>query len=274
MARKPDTPCADCGALMWSGPTSLPAGKARCLPCRRARPTIGLPRVDPLRICERCGSEFHGRKHRRFCSLTCTARALGQERQVRADSDTRLERHRREWSSPGLSWRQRSALLRRWRSQRRACTYCPALADTMDHVVPLVRGGTNYEGNLTPCCRRCNGSKSGRLIVEWRTGRRLPRMASPLKEKVTKERTPVVVAAPKSCPVCSSEHHKRAACCSRQCQAEHQARKVRDAYRQKRGLPVDPRRPTKSFGLRNVRPVILASGTPVDLAPDRKPPPA
>jgi hypothetical protein len=31
-----------------------------------------------------------------------------------------------------------------------------------------VRGGTNYEGNLTPACKQCNSSKAARLLVEWR----------------------------------------------------------------------------------------------------------
>jgi 5-methylcytosine-specific restriction endonuclease McrA len=39
---------------------------------------------------------------------------------------------------------------------------------TIDHIVPLARGGTNYEGNLTPACRPCNSSKGTLLLVEWR----------------------------------------------------------------------------------------------------------
>lgn len=38
MPRRPDLPCADCGKLMWSGRSSLPAGKARCSECRRSEP--------------------------------------------------------------------------------------------------------------------------------------------------------------------------------------------------------------------------------------------
>jgi len=37
---------------------------------------------------------------------------------------------------------------------------------TIDHVVPLSKGGTNYIWNLQPLCRSCN---SKRLAVDFRT---------------------------------------------------------------------------------------------------------
>lgn len=42
------------------------------------------------------------------------------------------------------------------------CAYCNALADTVDHVVPLARGGRNELGNLVPACKWCNFSRGGR----------------------------------------------------------------------------------------------------------------
>lgn len=76
--------------------------------------------------------------------------------------------YRRANVQPGLSGRKRSALLRRWKRQGRTCAYCPNPAETVDHVVPLKRGGTNFEGNLTPACRRCNSRKGALLVVEFR----------------------------------------------------------------------------------------------------------
>jgi len=45
------------------------------------------------------------------------------------------------------------------------CTYCGSPATegnplTIDHVVPLTRGGTNQRENLTVACYRCNRTKS------------------------------------------------------------------------------------------------------------------
>lgn len=49
------------------------------------------------------------------------------------------------------------------------CAYCCVKkADTIDHVVSLVRGGLNDISNLLPACRSCNSSKGAKLLSEWR----------------------------------------------------------------------------------------------------------
>lgn len=47
------------------------------------------------------------------------------------------------------------------------CTYCPATAETMDHIVPRTSGGTNDRDNLTPSCHRCNRRKSSMPVQEF-----------------------------------------------------------------------------------------------------------
>lgn len=48
------------------------------------------------------------------------------------------------------------------------CTYCGRQDDlTCDHIIPLVRGGTNEHSNLTTACRPCNSSKGGKTLEEW-----------------------------------------------------------------------------------------------------------
>ena len=48
------------------------------------------------------------------------------------------------------------------------CQYCGSFDDlTCDHIVPLVRGGSNDPDNLTTACRSCNSSKGDRLVEEW-----------------------------------------------------------------------------------------------------------
>ena len=48
------------------------------------------------------------------------------------------------------------------------CAYCssPCLL-TMDHVVPLSRGGKHTIGNVLPACKVCNCKKSNKLLIEW-----------------------------------------------------------------------------------------------------------
>ena len=50
------------------------------------------------------------------------------------------------------------------------CVYCGRELDkpTMDHVVPLSRGGRHTKDNVVPACQSCNSSKNGRLLSEWR----------------------------------------------------------------------------------------------------------
>lgn len=38
---------------------------------------------------------------------------------------------------------------------------------TMDHVVPLIRGGKSARGNVVPACKACNSKKQSLLPWEW-----------------------------------------------------------------------------------------------------------
>jgi hypothetical protein len=48
------------------------------------------------------------------------------------------------------------------------CWYCGKEANTIDHMVPLAKGGKNRYGNLVPACRSCNGNKAGHDVEEYR----------------------------------------------------------------------------------------------------------
>jgi 5-methylcytosine-specific restriction endonuclease McrA len=72
--------------------------------------------------------------------------------------------------------RQKARELRKtqwWRRrvERGICHYCNetyAAGDlTMDHVVPLARGGKSTKGNCVPCCKTCNTKKATLVPVEW-----------------------------------------------------------------------------------------------------------
>ncbi len=38
---------------------------------------------------------------------------------------------------------------------------------SMDHIVPLIRGGKSTKGNTVPACKGCNNRKKHMLPVEW-----------------------------------------------------------------------------------------------------------
>ena len=49
------------------------------------------------------------------------------------------------------------------------CFYCGASENiTMDHVIPLSRGGKHSIGNIVPACGKCNYSKNDKTITEWK----------------------------------------------------------------------------------------------------------
>jgi len=51
------------------------------------------------------------------------------------------------------------------------CYYCRRSighrALTMDHLVPLGRGGRSTRGNVVPACKACNSQKKSLVPVEW-----------------------------------------------------------------------------------------------------------
>ncbi len=55
--------------------------------------------------------------------------------------------------------------------QKGICYYCHQDVGrsnlTMDHVVPLSRGGKSRKGNLVPACKACNNKKKYLLPIEW-----------------------------------------------------------------------------------------------------------
>lgn len=221
--------CADCGRPMHRGTTSLPEGEARCLACRRATPCRRV-KGQPQASCVDCGQACWGKRCRPCADKTKIIRAL---------DDHRVVRKHRESAAPGIGWSDRKRLLAKWKRQGKPCIYCGEPADTIDHVVPLVRGGTNYEGNLAPCCKPCNSSKAGSTVIEWRTGKRLPRMAKAVMWKAKPK--PLKIRAIKGeqaafnvCPECGS------LCVNTYCNSTCGSRyAMRRNYRLKVGIPLD-----------------------------------
>lgn len=72
--------------------------------------------------------------------------------------------------------RQKARELRRsqWWKRRCAegrCYYCGKKFKpqelTMDHIVPIIRGGKSRKGNVVPACKECNKKKKYMLPLEW-----------------------------------------------------------------------------------------------------------
>jgi 5-methylcytosine-specific restriction endonuclease McrA len=49
------------------------------------------------------------------------------------------------------------------------CAVCGSNKQTtIDHIIPISRGGTHSIGNLQPLCKSCNSSKHQKVMTEWK----------------------------------------------------------------------------------------------------------
>lgn len=80
-----------------------------------------------------------------------------------SDEEMRRERDKARALRKSDWWKNRIA--------QGVCHYCGARvrpADlSLDHIVPLVRGGKSTRGNCVPCCKECNNRKKDLLPIEW-----------------------------------------------------------------------------------------------------------
>jgi len=80
-----------------------------------------------------------------------------------AEEDLKHERGKARDLRESQWWKRRVA--------KGICHYCgrPTLPKdlTMDHIVPVSRGGKTTKSNVVPCCKACNTAKKQLLPMEW-----------------------------------------------------------------------------------------------------------
>jgi len=78
-------------------------------------------------------------------------------------SEINAERNKARELRASQWWKRRCA--------KGQCHWCrqpvPARELTMDHIVPLARGGKTTKGNVVPACKTCNTKKKQLLPMEW-----------------------------------------------------------------------------------------------------------
>jgi 5-methylcytosine-specific restriction enzyme A len=79
------------------------------------------------------------------------------------EADLKRERRKARELRESQWWKRRTA--------KGKCHYCgsPTLPQelTMDHIVPISRGGKSSRANVVPCCKTCNHTKKQLLPMEW-----------------------------------------------------------------------------------------------------------
>lgn len=100
-----------------------------------------------LSVCEECGRPFRRQRRRqRLCPAHELRGSAGASPTTRAQ-DAEYAAERRRLLVPGAR-----------------CHWCGGRATTVDHLIPVARGG-RHAGNLVPACEHCNYSR--RDDVDW-----------------------------------------------------------------------------------------------------------
>jgi 5-methylcytosine-specific restriction endonuclease McrA len=79
---------------------------------------------------------------------------------------------RRRWNLHNRLRRRGAALTDEAREyveilRRDPCCYCGVAAQHIDHIEPLINGGTSDSANLTSACGSCNTRKGGRSLLAF-----------------------------------------------------------------------------------------------------------
>jgi hypothetical protein len=165
MPRNRDMPCAECGGLMWRSHSSLPAGLARCHPCRRRSTGTEKMRTDSF-ICQRegCGQEFQrawrpGASKPKYCGQRCAAI-------THCSSDGQRARKRDNRTTPqrGYGYAHQQARLKFLAQLEDGdlCHHCnqPMTRDQaldLDHTTDR----STYRGLAHASCNRTDGARRG-----------------------------------------------------------------------------------------------------------------
>lgn len=68
------------------------------------------------------------------------------------------------------------------------CYYCKASVGfahlTIEHILPISKGGTNEECNLAAACEQCNSSKRDRSLLDWQRRIEAKRLLTHLQQKL------------------------------------------------------------------------------------------
>ncbi|HEX9445082.1 MAG TPA: HNH endonuclease [Candidatus Binatia bacterium] len=82
-----------------------------------------------------------------------------------SDEEIRRERHKARELRASQWWKRRRST--------GVCHYCgntfPPRELTMDHIVPIVRGGRSAKGNVVPACKECNNRKKHGLATDMKS---------------------------------------------------------------------------------------------------------
>lgn len=216
--------CAQCGVTFWPWGRDGKTPRLRCDACLDAWKTEAIARkAERARKQPRQKLSLEERRERdrqrsakKYAADVAKARA-----RVLAYKRQHPEKNR-EW---GHRRRVRMAAgyiepvdIGRVARSRRTCFYCgggiTTSSATVDHIIPVARGGEHSARNLVACCSPCNSRKSDKSPAEW-IQTLAPRRRTVVEREIARRclhdaRLPLVVGASKWTDALPIRHVKRA----------------------------------------------------------------
>lgn len=148
----------------------------KCFQCRRKDNLL------PDRMDRRTRKEF-AKRNMHFCNVcnkflsdsemtrngVCKKHANEQVRiRYKNDSMVRMKAYQRNASrkrslNPIPGW-YIEELFRKFDGK---CAYCSKEAKSIDHIIPVSKGGNSVPGNIVPACAHCNSSKKDKDLWMW-----------------------------------------------------------------------------------------------------------
>jgi 5-methylcytosine-specific restriction endonuclease McrA len=160
---------------------------------------VAMPYADPTRNAAACRAWYAANKEHKKDHRNAVARIWARDNKERHNANSRAWREANKERAAAITsaWVKRNpdkanaqtnarrARLRNvgghytatdiqlLRQQQNDCCAAPhcgihlAGKGTVDHIVPLVRGGSNWPENLQLLCKSCNSKKQDRTMEEW-----------------------------------------------------------------------------------------------------------
>ncbi len=137
--------------------TRIEAKPQRSVECRECSAVFGAPRGSgPVAYCAPECRRAAINRYRRETGLNSRSGTARRAREAGALTDDHTHAELLD------SWEERELFV---------CVLngpdCEGAPETMEHLIPLSRGGDHTVGNLAPACTRCNSQKTDRTLEEW-----------------------------------------------------------------------------------------------------------
>lgn len=126
--------------------------------CKICEKALGAT-AKQKRVCRACRTTLNAKRAVRLYRKNPIKARLTAARQ-----HNRRKARLRSLASPGVTLLEWSAIVEYFGG---CCAYCLSRATSVDHLVPISRGGLDAPDNVVPACRSCNSSKNAKSLLQW-----------------------------------------------------------------------------------------------------------